>query len=120
MAVAVTSQRYFLPAYFTFNTAAWVLKLEPDTLDALAWGIVAARFLLPLGFLIALLQAERFAVTAQHDLLDRLADRPTPERWQAIVARALDDPLLEIGYHDPATGRFRDPGGTALLRPGPR
>ena len=75
MAVAVTSL-LFLPAYFTFNTAAWVLKLEPDTLDALAWGIVAARFLLPLGFLIALLQAERFAVTAQHDLLDRLADRP--------------------------------------------
>ena len=118
MAVAVTSL-LFLPAYFTFNSAAWVLKLEPDTLDALAWGIVGARVLLPLGFLIALLQAERFAVTVLRDLLDQLGNRPTPERWREMVAGALDDPLLRIGYHDPETGRFREADGTALERPGP-
>jgi len=58
-AVAVTSL-LFLPAYFVVNFAAWVLYLDPATISALAWGIVATRVLLPLGFLVALLQADRF------------------------------------------------------------
>ena len=77
MAVAVTSL-LFLPAYFIFNFSAWVLMLDPATLSTLAWGIVATRVLLPLGFLIALLQADRFAATALRTMLERLAARPTP------------------------------------------
>src|SRR3954449_12106964 len=75
LAVAVTSL-LFLPAYFAFNFSAWVLELSPDTLSTLAWGIVATRILLPLGFLIALLQADRFAARSLGELLEQLARRP--------------------------------------------
>ena len=116
MAVAVTSL-LFLPAYFIFNFSAWVLMLDPDTLSTLAWGIVATRVLLPLGFLVALLQADRFAATALRAMLERLAARPTPRQWRDTVATALHDPALTLGYCDPATGRFRDVDGEDLSPP---
>jgi signal transduction histidine kinase len=119
MAVAVTSL-LFLPAYFAFNFAAWILTIEDTaTLDALAWGIVGTRILLPLGFLIALLQAEHFAARALRVLLERLAARPTPEQWRDTIAGALDDRSLRLGFHDPATGSFREPTGAQLTPPAP-
>jgi signal transduction histidine kinase len=116
VAVAVTSL-LFLPAYFVFNFCAWILHLDQDTLDTLAWGIVGARVLLPLGFLVALLQAERFAARVRQLLLERLVDRPTPERWRDTVAAALDDDELRLGYYDPDTQRFREPDGEELAQP---
>ena len=116
IAVAVTSL-LFLPAYFAFNFSAWVLHLDQPTLDALAWGIVGARVLLPLGFLVALLQAERFAARAQQILLERLASRPTPDQWREAIATALDDSALRLGYHDPGTDSFRESDGTPLVPP---
>ncbi len=112
-AVAVTSL-LFLPAYFAFNFSAWILHLDQATLDALAWGIVGTRILLPLGFLAALLQAERFAAKALRILLERLAARPTPEQWRDTLSEALDDPALQLGFRDPATSRFREPSGAVL------
>jgi signal transduction histidine kinase len=105
LAVAVTSL-LFLPAYFALNFAAWVLFLDPETLVRLQWAIVVTRVLLPLGFLVALLQARGFAARAQQDLLDRLAERPSPERWRDAVSSALDDPDLQLGYQDVASGRL--------------
>jgi len=116
VAVAVTSL-LFLPAYFIYNFAAWILYLEQETLDALAWGIVATRVLLPLGFLVALLQAERFAAGALRTLLERLAARPTPEQWRCTIAHALYDDDLQLGYYEPGTSRFRDADGTELTAP---
>jgi signal transduction histidine kinase len=116
MAVAVTSL-LFLPAYFVHSFAASILKLDQATLDALAWGVVGARILLPLGFLIALLQAELFAGRALRMLFERVAARPTPEQWRDTIAEALDDSALRLGYHDPATERFREPDGDELARP---
>jgi signal transduction histidine kinase len=119
MAVAVTSL-LFVPAWFVYNLSTWVLELgDQQTLDAMAWAIVAARVLLPLGFLVALLQAERLAATALQTLLDRLAKRPTPEQWRDGVADALDDDELRLGYHDLVTRTFREPGGGVLEPPAP-
>jgi signal transduction histidine kinase len=117
MAVAVTSL-LFLPAYFIHSFAASILKLDQATLDTLAWGIVGARILLPLGFLIALLQAELFAGRALRMLFERVAARPTPDQWRETIAEALDDPALRLGYRDPATKRFREPNGDELARAG--
>lgn len=116
VAVAVTSL-LFLPAFFALNFAAWILYLEATTLDTLAWAVVGARVLLPLGFLVALLQAERFAGVALQKLLERVAARPTPGKWRDIIAGALDDPSLRLAYHDPATARFLEPDDTELTRP---
>ena len=116
MAVAVTSL-LFLPAAFAWQFARLILELDPGTLDGLAWGVVGARVLLPLGLLIALLQAERFAARARETLLERLAERPTPGQWREMIADALDDRWLRLGYYDPATSRFRESDGEALTPP---
>jgi signal transduction histidine kinase len=119
MAVAVTSL-LFLPAYFVYNFSAWVLELDDQaTLDTMAWAIVATRVLLPLGFLVALLEADRFAATALRALLERLAFRPNPREWRTAVADALDDDELRLGYHDPLTMSFRVPDGAVLEPPPP-
>ncbi len=112
-AVAVTSL-LFLPAWFVFNFSAWILELDLQTLQTMAWGIVGARILLPLGFLVALLQADHFAGRALRVLLERLAAKPSPEQWRDSVAAALDDPALKLAYREPATGAFREPSGHSL------
>jgi signal transduction histidine kinase len=117
-AVAVTSL-LFLPAYFVVNFAAWVLYLDAATVSTLAWGIVATRVLLPLGFLVALLQADRFAAAALRAMLERLATRPSPEDWRDTIAEALDDPELQLGYRDPAGRGFRQHDGRDLTPPSP-
>jgi signal transduction histidine kinase len=117
-AVGVTSL-LFLPAYFVYNFAAWILYLDAEVLESLAWGIVVTRVLLPIGFLIALLQAGRFATTALRKLLERLAMRPPPDLWRALIGEALDDDSLQLGYHDPGRARFRQADGTVLTPPPP-
>jgi signal transduction histidine kinase len=118
LAVAVTSL-LFLPAFLVSNVARQILELDPATLYDLSWGIVVTRVLLPLGFLIALLQADRFAGSALRTMLERLARRPTPQAWRDTVAEALDDASLRLGYREPATGGFLEPDGTALEAPPP-
>jgi signal transduction histidine kinase len=117
-AVAVTSL-LLLPAWFASAFAAGILNLTPATLDTLAWGVVATRALLPVGFLIALVQAELFAGRALRDLLERLAARPTPQQWRDVIAAALDDASLRLGYYDPATRRFHEHDGRELTPPPP-
>ena len=117
-AVAATSL-LFLPAFFIFNLATSVLFLDQNTLDTLSWGLVVTRVLLPLGFLVALLQSRQFATTALQRLLEKLAARPTFDQWRGMVAGALDDDALQLGYHDPRAGRFREPGGGVLEPPAP-
>ena len=57
-AVAITSL-LLLPVYFVYSFAAWILTLDSATVDVLAWAVAATRALVPVGFLIVLLQAER-------------------------------------------------------------
>jgi signal transduction histidine kinase len=116
IAVSATSL-VFLPIFFAFHFSRQVLVLDPGTLDTLAWLVVGARVLLPLGFLVALLQAELFAGVARGQLLERLLSRPSPEAWRNDVAAALDDPALRLGYWDLAQGRYREADGGALAAP---
>src|SRR5262249_14131216 len=102
----------FLPAYFIANFASGVLDAAPDLVRALQWAIVGARVVLPLGFLVALLQADHFAAQALRSLLERLVSRPTPDQWRTAVADALGDPVLRLGYH--AADRFVEPDGQTL------
>jgi signal transduction histidine kinase len=116
IAVAATSL-LFLPVFFAFHFARLVLEVSPSAVESMGWLLVGARILLPLGFLAALWQAEFFAAASLRRLLERLATRPTVEAWRDEVASTLDDPPLQIGYHDPTSGGFREPGGAELLPP---
>jgi hypothetical protein len=116
LAVAVTSL-LFLPVFFAFHFSRLVLEVAPQTLDVLQWALVGARILFPLGFLVALVQADAFAATASRRLLERLVTRPTPARWHALVARTLDDPALRLGFWDPPSREFRGPDGIEVTPP---
>lgn len=116
LAVAVTSLLW-LPAYFAYTVAAWVLELGPEVTDPLQWIVVGTRALMPLGFLLALLQAGGFAARAQQNLLDDLAGSLSPAAWRDAVAHALDDPALRLGYQDLGSGRFREADGRVLEPP---
>jgi signal transduction histidine kinase len=115
-AVAATSL-LLLPAWFASSFATLILEADPATLDALSWGVVVTRALLPVGFLIALLQAERFAARASQRLLERLAARPSPQQWRDMIAAALDDAALRLGFYDPDGQRFLEHDGDELLPP---
>ena len=116
IAVAATSL-LFLPIFFTFHFSRQVLELDPGTLQTMSWFVVGARVLLPLGFLVALFQAELFAGVARGRLLEQVVRRPSPQRWRDDVATALDDPALRMGYWDPESGRYREPDGHELTAP---
>ncbi len=116
IAVAASSL-LFLPVFFTYHFSRQVLELDAGTLDTMAWLVVGARVLLPLGFLVALFQAELFAGVVRGKLLEELVTRPSPERWRDAVARALDDPALRLAYWDPTSARYRQPDGDELAVP---
>ena len=116
LAVAATSL-LFLPVFFVYHLARQAVGVDPARLETLAWALVGCRILLPLGFLVALFQAELFAAHALRQFMERLVRRPTPEQWRDSVATALDDPRLAIGYWDPASGRYREADGVALAEP---
>jgi signal transduction histidine kinase len=116
------SSLLLVPTLFAFYFFVLVIEVGESTFNALSWLLVGMWILFPLGFAAALLQADLFAGGAFRQLLSELARRPTPEGWRDIVAGALDDPSLRIGYWDPDAGHFRDAAGGELAhapeRPG--
>jgi signal transduction histidine kinase len=116
LAVTVTSL-LFLPVFFAYHFSIVILGVAPNTLDPLQWAVVGTRILFPLGFLVALVQADAFAATASRRLLERLITRPTPARWRALIARTLDDPALRLGFWDPPSRQFRESDGAEITPP---
>jgi signal transduction histidine kinase len=116
IAVAATSLLY-APVFFVYHFSRSILVLDAGTVQSLSWLLLAARVLVPLGFLVALLQADLFAGVARGRLLEDLVRRPSPEGWREAVAAALDDPALRLAYWDPSTARYRQPDGAELTAP---
>jgi signal transduction histidine kinase len=117
LAVAGTSL-LFLPIFLTYHFSRQILEADPSTLQPMAWTLIGIRVILPLGFLVALLQAEVFAGAARGRLLEELVRRPSPRQWRDAVALALDDAPARIAYWDPETERHREPDGSDLEAPG--
>ena len=113
--VAATSL-LLVPSLFVFYFSVLVIGVGEGAYDALSWLLVGMWIMFPVGFAIALLQADLFAGQVFRRLLSELANRPTPAGWHAIVADALDDPSLRLGYWDPAAEHFRDAEGGELAR----
>jgi signal transduction histidine kinase len=113
------SSLLFMPVFLVYHVSADLLHLNASTLGVMAWVLVGARVLFPLGFLVALFQAELFAGVARGRLLEQLLARPDPEGWRDAVADALDDPMLELAYYDPGSGQYWAPSGSELTPPPP-
>ena len=75
--VAATSL-LLVPSLFVFYFSVLVVGVGEETYDALSWLLVGMWIVFPLGFAIALLQADLFAGQAFRRLLSELANRPTP------------------------------------------
>src|SRR3954463_4979136 len=56
-----SSSLLFLPVFFVYHFSREVLGADPATLAVMGWVLVGMRVVLPLGFLVALFQAELFA-----------------------------------------------------------
>jgi len=73
---------------------------------------------LPFGFLIGLLRTG-LDMSSVGDLVVRLSDGLTPDQLQPALARALQDPSLEVFYWLPTLERFADLEGKRVELPGP-
>jgi signal transduction histidine kinase len=91
-----------------------VLTFAPQTLRDFGWGIVAARCLMPVGFLLAIGQASLFAGGALKRLIDEITAHPNASRLRAIVADALDDPKLELVFRVEGSDEFVDSRGAPV------
>jgi signal transduction histidine kinase len=116
LAVASTSL-VFLAVFFVYHFARDALEVDRGRLETLGWVLLACRMLVPLGFLVALLQAELFAARVLRTLVDRIAARPTRAQWRDTLASALDDPALQVGYWDPGSEEHRRADGERLVPP---
>ena len=67
-----------MPSLFVFYFSVLVVGVGERRYDALSWLLVGMWIVFPLGFAIALLQADLFAGQAFRRLLSELANRPTP------------------------------------------
>jgi signal transduction histidine kinase len=113
LVVVAVNALLFMTAFVVWQGSR-VFNVDPATAYELAWGVVATTVLLPLVFLIALVQAELFAARALRTLLERLTTRPTPEQWRESVASALGDDALRLAFYDPETRRFLQSDGEEL------
>lgn len=87
--------------------------------EAFIWIQRSTFFLIglaPLAFLVALLDA-RLARSAVGDLLVELQVDPTPSDLRASLARALDDPSLEVAFWLPKYRTWADSYGQPVRMP---
>lgn len=87
--------------------------------SVLALGVVVPRMLLPVAFLLAPLQARAFAGSALEEMVERLGARASVAEREWVIARALDDPSLRLGFWLPGAGRYVDGWGRTLEPPRP-
>ena len=81
--------------------------------QSLTWGVQLMLALLPVGFLVGLLRA-RLARAGVADLVLELQQSQEPAHVRDALARALDDPTLEVGYWLGATERYVDADGAVV------
>ena len=106
------------PITLVFTVTFFVANLTgSDTLFALSTGPLSqlSNFLLPIAFLIGLLQTrlERGSIA---DLVRELDDMRTGD-LEAALARAVHDPTLRLAFPSPDGGGFVDPTGRPVELP---
>lgn len=112
VAVIIQQAAFYFPSLGSLYTA------EPEFAEFIRWVATAAATLLPISFLLGLarVRARRALVG---ELVRELGDLPPPERFQDALARALEDPHLQVGRWDAARRVYVDASGADLALPEP-
>jgi signal transduction histidine kinase len=108
----------FLIAYAAFATIDLTSPGGSMPADAaFRWVPVIARVLLPLGFLLALVQAELVAGRVLRKTVELLVHRPPLDEVEAALARALGDPGLRLAFRRDSPGRWIGVDGEEVSAP---
>jgi signal transduction histidine kinase len=102
----------------TVSTATVIIPVPDDLRELLDVVQLLTRMVLPIGFLLGILQT-RMARSAVADLVVDLGSDPTPGRLGEALANALGDPTLEVGYWSGEAGRYLDAAGRPVELPAP-
>ena len=92
--------------------------LETGADEILYWVLLGSLLSVPIGFLLGLLRS-RLARAGVSRLVVELGERTGPAELRDAIARALNDPSLEIGYWLREQNSFVDDAGRPLDPPPP-
>jgi signal transduction histidine kinase len=109
------ARRWLAPAFVlaAVSTTASSIGVIESQQTLLNWIVQLTLLLLPLGFLVGVLRS-RLARASVADLVLELERAPGPAGVRAALARALDDPTLEVGYRLANGDGYVDADGRAL------
>ena len=88
-----------------------LLHLDASTIWRVGWVVTIARCALPFGFLLSIVASAFFAASALKSIVGRLVDNPNASQLRTILADALDEPSIELGFRVDESGRFVDSSG---------
>jgi PAS domain S-box-containing protein len=123
-AASPPTRRALTPPYVSFAATVVILAVAL-ALDAsgaesgarfFTWGALFALLLVPISFAVGMLRT-RLARAGVSRLLVELAEVRGADALQAALARALNDPSLEVAYWLPEQNAFVDSSGEQLPLP---
>ena len=106
------TRRWLAPAFLlaAISSVASLVGAIDSQQTLLNWTVQLTLVLLPLGFLVGVLRS-RLARASVADLVLDLERTPSPAGVQTALARALDDPTLEVGYRLADSDGYVDANG---------
>lgn len=106
--VASIARSAVVSSYVALGTPPWIREL----LILTYWATLAS-------ISVGLLRGRSYDASALEQLVHGLRLRPGPGELQTLMARALDDPSLEIAYWIPQAALHASAGGEPMPLPGP-
>lgn len=98
------------------QSTSWIILSAGSRLEPLDTLIFLAQIAIPIAVLFVVLQA-RMARAGVADLVVELGQTPTPARLRDALAKALDDPALQVAYWSPSQDGFFDAAGEPIVLP---
>jgi signal transduction histidine kinase len=108
----------FLSAALAGSALAFLVHLPYAVQVVLVLGYGITMLVLPFAFLSGQLRV-RLARLRISDLVLALEETTDPARLRALLARALEDPTLALGYWSDAAADYVDADGRRVAVPGP-
>jgi signal transduction histidine kinase len=127
---ATASQRRLLVPVYSAGVAVTIVligvvvvqtsgSLNTEALDAVVLATLIPFGLVPYMFLATLVRARMIQTGAVGELIARMGEAPRRGQLREELARALDDPSIDLVYWLPDDERFVDSRGRRVDLPGP-